>query len=156
MKTGDTFKNLDAISLQHSAFQGKSLLHTIDVRTKIFNERMGLPNNKAIAFQIRKGFNTDGASIPEFLWWFISPLAWWILFPAIVHDWAWRERYINAFIVDTETGLIESKHGILPLSYNDGTRMMLEKMESFYGGFLQRYIVYYTLEAVRVLLKREK
>ncbi len=37
-------------------------------------------------FVIKKGFKTDLASIPKFMWWFIAPTDWGILCPAILHD----------------------------------------------------------------------
>jgi len=44
------------------------------------------------SFTIPKGFETDLASIPRFLWWFIAPTDWGILVPAIFHDMTYREN----------------------------------------------------------------
>ncbi len=156
MKVGQTFNEISSIQLEHSSDRNKTVLHSIDVRTKLFNEILDLPENKAVAFQIPEGYKTDGASIPSFLWWWISPLAWWILFASIVHDWCWREQFFTAYIVDLETKEIEKKLGVHTLTYKQGTQIMLEKMSSFYGGFISRHLVYFTLEIVRKVFKRKK
>ena len=156
MKVGDTFQNVvDEIDLRHSANRNKKLLKPLDVRTKLFNKRLNLSNDKAIAFQIPDLYTIDGASVPRFLWWWINPLRWWILFAAIVHDWCWREQYIVAFIVDLPTKKIVKKVGILVITHKMGTRIMLEKMEAFFGGFISRYLVYYTLEIVRIISNKK-
>lgn len=155
MKTGDIFQDAtEAIELRHTADRNKVLLHQLDVRTRMFNAVLGLPLNKAVAFQIPDGFRTDGASIPRFLWWFVDPLDWWILFPSIVHDWCWRARYIKAFVMDMDTRLIEREIGYYEMNKHIGNLLMAEKMDSFYGGFVSRNIVYYTLELVRIITKK--
>ncbi len=41
-------------------------------------------------FIIPRGFKTDLASIPRPLWWFIAPTDWFILVPAVLHDYLYR------------------------------------------------------------------
>jgi len=148
MKVGGKLKErLDSIDLRHSGDENnKVLLKTLYVRTRVLNGRFGLPVSKAIAFEIPKDFTTDGASIPRPLWWFINPLSWWILFPAIVHDFVWRFGFVYAYIVDLHTMTVEDELGTIAVSKQEANKIMLEKMQSFFGGFIQRYLVYYALQ----------
>ena len=81
-------------------------------------------------FVIPKGFKTDLASVPRFLWWFIAPTDWFILVPAIMHDWLYREQ-------------------IFTRKESDG--LFLEKMRDFHGGFIKRYLAWL---AVRVFAQK--
>jgi len=73
-------------------------------------------------FVIPKGFKTDLASIPKFMWWFIAPTDWGILVPAILHDWITRfhEDFIRL----------------------EADQLFREKMKDFKLGFIKRNLAY--------------
>ncbi len=50
---------------------------------------------KQKSFIIDKGFKTDLASVPRFLWWFIAPTDWGILCPAIMHDYFYSTHIVT-------------------------------------------------------------
>lgn len=154
MKVGDTFKEIESIDLRHTADgYHKELLHKLHVRTRVFNKHAELPMNKCIAFEIPKAFRTDGASIPKILWWWTSPMAWRVLLPAIAHDKLWRDRFITGYVLNMETMKIEKKIGIMLVTYKQGNRIMLEKLASFRCNVVNRYLIFFALEIVRVLTK---
>jgi len=151
MNIGDTFiDNRLSVPMSIRADGWMTLLQPLDVRTRIFNARLNLPDNHGVAWSIYDEFKTDGASIPRWLWFFIGPIVWWILIPAIIHDHLWRHNFVMAYVIDLETKKIVSKVGLLAVSDKEGNQIMLEKMAAFRGGLIKRNIVYYTLELVRL------
>lgn len=44
-----------------------------------------------LAFCVRRGFVTDWASVPRFLWWWIPPMGQWSL-AALAHDYLYRSH----------------------------------------------------------------
>ena len=50
---------------------------------------------------IPKGFVTDFASVPRFLWWFIAPDDDGIAVPAIAHDMLCRTGWVNRTVADS-------------------------------------------------------
>lgn len=145
------FTYTNNIDLRHSSDTNKELLSPVWVKTKTLNATYGLPAYQYIVWQIPAGFRSDGASIPPFLWWWVPPTAWWILLPAIAHDWCWRKGYIDAHIYDDNMGQIVDSLGVIDITLKQGTEIMFEKMSDFYGGLIDRYLVYITLEIVRLV-----
>lgn len=70
---------------------------------------------------IDKGFKTDLASVPRFLWWFIAPTDWGILVPAIFHDYMYK--YHN-------------------VSRENADKLFREKMKDFKLGIIKRNLAY--------------
>lgn len=151
MHVGQLFNDIvNEIHLSISADKNHKLLQPLHVRTRALQDRIPLPTYRAVAWEIPSGFTTDGASIPRFLWSWVNPTAWWILFPSIVHDYIWRNQFIHAYVVNLESRIIESDLGVIELTLKEGNAIMAEKMSSFLGGFWKRLIVFYTLEIVRL------
>ena len=43
--------------------------------------------------RVKKGFETDFASVPRLAWWFCSPAGGLYRQPAVLHDWMYVEAY---------------------------------------------------------------
>ncbi len=78
-------------------------------------------------FAIPKGFKTDLASIPKFMWWFIAPTDWGILVPAILHDWLYTDRLYR-----------EKKYKQREIA----DKLFREKMKDFGLGIIRRNLAY--------------
>lgn len=50
---------------------------------------------------VKAGFITDFASIPAFARWWIDGDAPEILYPSVVHDWAYKTKFISRIEADT-------------------------------------------------------
>lgn len=97
----------------------KYLLEDLNIRTDIRGER--------IWFTIPKGFETDFASVPRFLWFFIAPDDKDILVASIAHDWVYykKGKLKEAQFTRLEADLI-----------------LKEKMKSFGAGIIKRNLVF--------------
>jgi len=47
------------------------------------------------AITVPKGYQTDLASVPRFLWWYISPHDYGILYASILHDWLYATEIVS-------------------------------------------------------------
>lgn len=139
--------------LRLSANKDAMLLKDLWIYTKVLNDRLLLEEDRAVAFKIPKGFNTDGASVPRLFWAVIDRFDWEILVPAIVHDWCWRNGFVNGYIYNINTQEVEKEIGTIPLTLQEGNLIMLDKMRSFYCGFIKRYFVFFILNIVADLRK---
>jgi len=45
-----------------------------------------------IVYKIEAGFKWNGASIPFWLWWWVSPWRWWVRVASCVHDYLYGKR----------------------------------------------------------------
>ena len=48
-----------------------------------------------IVYQVPAGFRWNGASIPFFLWWWVSPWSAWVVLASCVHDWLYTTRTLS-------------------------------------------------------------
>lgn len=62
-------------------------------------------------FTLRKGFDTDGASIPRFLWWFTNPWDSQVVCGAFVHDALYWSRRTSREVADAVFYAIMKKYG---------------------------------------------
>ena len=154
MNVGDTPVFNHSIKGEFSGDNTFTLLESVTIRTKKLNEKYGLTNSQAIVFQVHPPFVSDGATIPSFARWLIPRKADWILLAGVAHDWIWGEGFINAFILDISTGVIIDHLGNIDVTFAEGNQIMLEKMNSYYAPPLM-YLVYFTLELVRLLTNRK-
>ena len=49
---------------------------------------------RGVAIVVPSGFEFDGASVPFFLWWWVSPWRQWVVLAACVHDYLYRTRML--------------------------------------------------------------
>jgi hypothetical protein len=66
--------------------------------------------NDAI-FTLKKGFDTDGASIPRFLWWFCNPWDSQVICGALVHDAGYWSKSISRETADAVFYAIMKEYG---------------------------------------------
>lgn len=62
-------------------------------------------------FTLKKGFDTDGASIPRFLWWFTNPWDSEVVVGAFIHDALYWSRRISREVADAVFYAIMKKYG---------------------------------------------
>jgi len=65
----------------------------------VLTEPFIVSTNGAV-FKLSKGFDSDGASIPRFLWWFSNPFDSQVISAALVHDAAYWSRKLKRNIAD--------------------------------------------------------
>lgn len=99
-----------------------------------------------IAFCI-DDFYTDLASIPRFLWPIVSPYDYYMLVPAIAHDYLYRKKTITLYIYNSDSGnMLQLGQRFIPQKAAD--RLIKEKMADFGAGVVKRNAVYATLRLV--------
>lgn len=151
MKVGDKPIFEHKVQAEFSGDDTFDLLKSVNIRTKKLNEKYKLTNSQAIVFQVHPPFVSDGATIPSFARWLIPRKADWILLAGVAHDWIWGEGFINAYVLDISTGVITREIGNIDVTLKEGNEIMLEKMNSYYAPFFKMYIVFFTLEVVRLI-----
>lgn len=129
----------------------------LEIRTRKLNERLGLKENEAVFFTVkpRKDMPSDGGSIPVFLYWLFAPDVEWAWIAYWVHDELWGLGYIDAWVINMDTGKLTKYLGTVTISKREGNIIMKEKMNSFDAPIVSKEAVFNTLEVVRKLKKEE-
>ena len=110
-----------------------SILFTKNAKKRILLEDLLIKTSKG-QFIIPAGFETDLASIPRIFRWVVSPTDWFILVPAIFHDWVLREKLFTRKTADY---------------------LFLEKMRDF-GGGAGRFLPFLAVRAWSKFIKKGK
>jgi hypothetical protein len=84
----------DAVRTAHDSFQSPLIVQYVDGHDWVVYEQFTYCS-PTVCVHIPKGFSTDFASIPRFLWRLLSPFDADIGKPAVVHDYLYRTPTIQ-------------------------------------------------------------
>lgn len=117
--------------------------NTLLVRTRLFNKHLGLQDHEYFVFELPPE-QTDGISIPRFLWPIMEPHDWRTLLPAMVHDhcYAARDNILTGKTYDSISETYSAGYKTVRYTRLVADKMLREKMRSFGGGWLLRNLVY--------------
>ena len=128
--------NNQSVKLDFNGKKEKTLLEEVWIRTNVFNKRLSLGVDESVCWVISKGFGSDGASVPRPLWWWIDPLDWLILIPALAHDYLYKHKQIDGYVYNTKTEKIVRKLPVFKTNRHEADILIACKMRSFGKGFV--------------------
>lgn len=99
-----------------------------------------LISGKRIAFIISTPFKYDGASVPSFLWWYVSPIDENIRVASAGHDFLTKKKGKVFLYIFENNEWKEYKE--VKFTRLQADLLLYEKMKSFGAGFLKRFVVF--------------
>lgn len=146
-------------------------------KTKVLNTKLKLEKWETAYWEVPKGYESNGATVPLLniilFFTFLNLLTDFFtleLFSSVViiiaflikmseaawraglgHDFWWGEQYLIIDVLDDTTGEIVRNIGITEVNFADGTKFMLEKMNSWFENNVLIYSTGAILFVTRIL-----